>query len=125
MCGSWRTTRAHSGFGSEQLAGGFGVADSGLLVDAEDGREVERVGAVGEGLLELSVDAEPFKGGCGWLRVVQSSSAGPSPTAAKAMMSRMSGVIAVTMASAMSAGASCTVAVWPLVRVVWMARPDR
>jgi hypothetical protein len=31
------------------------VADGGLFVDAEDESEVERVGAVGEGLFELAV----------------------------------------------------------------------
>ncbi|MER7813325.1 hypothetical protein [Streptomyces sp900116325] len=41
---------------------GVRIADGGLLVDAEDEREVERVGAVGEGPFELSVDAEPFQG---------------------------------------------------------------
>ncbi|MGW3625548.1 hypothetical protein [Streptomyces sp. NPDC000880] len=39
------------------------VADGGLFVDAEDESEVERVGAVGEGLFELAVDAESFEGG--------------------------------------------------------------
>ncbi|AGP61497.1 hypothetical protein M271_50710 [Streptomyces rapamycinicus NRRL 5491] len=47
----------------EKLTGGVRVADGGLLIDSEDEREVEWVGAVGEGLFELSVDAEPFQGG--------------------------------------------------------------
>jgi len=34
----------------------------GLLVDPEHGGEVKRVGAVGEGVFELAVDAEPFQG---------------------------------------------------------------
>jgi hypothetical protein len=38
------------------------VVDGGLLVDAEDEREVEGVGAVGQGSFELAVDAEPFQG---------------------------------------------------------------
>lgn len=37
------------------------IADGGLLVDTEDEREVKRVGAVGEGLFELTVDAELFE----------------------------------------------------------------
>ncbi|MER5540635.1 hypothetical protein [Streptomyces mirabilis] len=40
------------------------VADGGLLVDAEDDGEVERVGAVSEGLFELAVDTESFQRGC-------------------------------------------------------------
>ncbi|MFJ8311438.1 MULTISPECIES: hypothetical protein [unclassified Streptomyces] len=36
--------------------------DGLLLVDAEDEREVERIGAAGEGVFGLSVDAEPFEG---------------------------------------------------------------
>ena len=46
----------------EDLACGVGVADRGLLVEAEHGGEVKRIGAVGEGFLELPVDAEPFQG---------------------------------------------------------------
>lgn len=34
-----------------------------VLVDVEDEGEVERVGAVGEGLFELAVDAESYEGG--------------------------------------------------------------
>jgi hypothetical protein len=37
------------------------VADGRLLVDAEDEGEAERIGAVGEGFFELTVDAEPFQ----------------------------------------------------------------
>jgi hypothetical protein len=40
-----------------------GVADRGLLVDAEHGGQVQWVGPVGEGFFELPVDAEPFEGG--------------------------------------------------------------
>ncbi|MFV5998856.1 hypothetical protein ACNPQM_42690 [Streptomyces sp. NPDC056231] len=47
----------------EKLPGRVRVADGGLLVDAEDEREVERVGAVGEGLFEVTVNAEPLQGG--------------------------------------------------------------
>ena len=39
------------------------VLDGGAVVDAEHGGEVQRVGAAGEGFLELPVDAEPFEGG--------------------------------------------------------------
>src|SRR6266545_1854997 len=41
----------------------MGVADGGLLVEPEDGGQVERVGAAGEGLVELAVDAQPFQRG--------------------------------------------------------------
>jgi hypothetical protein len=47
----------------KDLAGGGGVADPGLLADAEHRRQVERIGAPGEKLLELPVDAQPPKGG--------------------------------------------------------------
>jgi hypothetical protein len=39
------------------VSGRVPVADGRLLIDAEDECEVERVGAVGEGLFELAVDA--------------------------------------------------------------------
>ena len=41
----------------------MGVADGGLLVEPEDGGQVERVGAAGEGLVELAVNAQPFQRG--------------------------------------------------------------
>jgi len=47
----------------EQLAGVFRVADHGLGVEAEHRGQVQRVGAAGEGFLELPVDAEPLQGG--------------------------------------------------------------
>ncbi|MCX4869502.1 hypothetical protein OIC43_42335 [Streptomyces sp. NBC_00825] len=67
----------------QQLPGGVRVADGGLLVDAEDEGEVEPVGAVGEGLFELTVDAEPCQSGGEVVvaRVFQSSLAWPSSTA--------------------------------------------
>jgi hypothetical protein len=49
------------GFGD--VPGRVGVADGGFVVDAEDGGEVKRVRPVGEGLVELAVDAESFEGG--------------------------------------------------------------
>ncbi|MFI1285184.1 hypothetical protein ACH4U5_31250 [Streptomyces sp. NPDC020858] len=61
--GTWRTRWIGFEVGLEKLPGGVRVADGGLLVDSEDEREVERVGAVGEGLFELTVDTEPFE--CG------------------------------------------------------------
>jgi hypothetical protein len=54
---------------------GVRIADGGLLVDAEDEREVNRVGVVRQGLFELSVDAEPFQGG----GEVAGGSGGPEP----------------------------------------------
>lgn len=45
----------------QKLTGGVRVANVCLLVDSEDERKVERVGAVGEGFFELAVDAEPFE----------------------------------------------------------------
>src|ERR1700729_1845472 len=41
----------------QELARGCGVADGSRGVDAEDGGEVEGIGAVGEGFLKLAVDA--------------------------------------------------------------------
>jgi hypothetical protein len=51
------------GPGGEEQAGVLGVADGGLGVEAEHCCQVQRVGPVGEGFLELPVDAEPFQGG--------------------------------------------------------------
>jgi len=51
------------GGGVRELAGGGGVSDGGGVVEAEHGGEVERVGAAGEGLVELPVDAQPLEGG--------------------------------------------------------------
>src|SRR6266702_2527128 len=50
------------GRGGEEQAGVLGVADGGLGVEAEYRCQVQRVGSVGEGFLELPVDAEPFQG---------------------------------------------------------------
>ena len=43
--------------GLQELAGDGRVLDGGGVVDAEHGGEVQRVGAAGEGFLELPVDA--------------------------------------------------------------------
>jgi hypothetical protein len=43
----------------QKLAGVVGVADRGRFVDAEHRGQVQRIGAVGEGLFDLSVEAEP------------------------------------------------------------------
>jgi hypothetical protein len=51
------------GGGLEEVAGGFGVADGGVLVDAEDGGEVEWVWPAIEGFFELPVSVEAFEGG--------------------------------------------------------------
>ena len=48
---------------ASSLSCGVAVSDGGGLVEAEHGGEVERVGAVGEGLVELPVDAQGFQGG--------------------------------------------------------------
>jgi hypothetical protein len=45
------------------LFGRVGVADGGLVVEAEDGGEVKWVWSTGEGLVELAVHSEPFEGG--------------------------------------------------------------
>ncbi len=45
------------GPGGEEQAGVLGVADGGLGVEAEHRCQVQRVGSVGEGFLELPVDA--------------------------------------------------------------------
>lgn len=45
------------GGGLQELSCDGGVADSGGVVDAEHGGEVQGVGAVGEGFLELAVDS--------------------------------------------------------------------
>ena len=42
---------------------GVGVADSGLLVDAEHEGQVQGIGSMGECFLELSVHAQPVEGG--------------------------------------------------------------
>ena len=49
--------------GRNELPRGVGVADRGLLVDAEHQGEVQRVSSVGEGFLELAVHAQPIEGG--------------------------------------------------------------
>jgi hypothetical protein len=51
------------GLGLQELACGVRVADRRLLVEAEDRREVQRVGSADECLVELSADAESFEGG--------------------------------------------------------------
>ena len=51
------------GPGGEEQAGVLGVADGGLLVETEHDRQVQWVRPVGEGFLELAVDAEPFEVG--------------------------------------------------------------
>ncbi len=51
------------GGGLQELACDGRVLDGGGVVDPEHGGEVERAGAVGEGFLELPVDAKPFEGG--------------------------------------------------------------
>jgi len=48
----------------EELAGGCGVTDRGGRADAEYDGQVEWVGSVGEGFVELPVDAELFECGC-------------------------------------------------------------
>ncbi len=48
--------------GLQELARCGGVADCGLFIDAEDGGQVQWVGAVGQGFFELAVDAETFQG---------------------------------------------------------------
>ncbi|SPL88091.1 unnamed protein product [[Actinomadura] parvosata subsp. kistnae] len=45
------------GLGDEQCAGVLGVADGGLGIKTEDGRQVERIGANGKCFVELSLDA--------------------------------------------------------------------
>lgn len=46
-----------------KLARGAGVADRGRGIDAEHGGKVQAIGAVGEGLFELPIDAEPLQRG--------------------------------------------------------------
>ena len=46
----------------EQLSGVFGVADRSLGIEAEHRGQVQGVGPMGEGFLELPVDAEPSQG---------------------------------------------------------------
>ncbi len=48
----------------EELAGRGGVADGRFLVESDLGCDVEGIGSVGEGLVELAVDAETSEG-CG------------------------------------------------------------
>ena len=48
---------------SEQVLGVDRVADRGLLADAEDLGQVERVEPGGHGLGELAVDPQPFQRG--------------------------------------------------------------
>ena len=47
----------------KELAGGGGIANGGLLVDAEHSGEVQGIGPVGECFVELAVDAETLQGG--------------------------------------------------------------
>lgn len=58
--GNWRDLAL--GPGGEEQAGVLGVTDGGLEVEAEYRCQVQRVGSVGEGFLELPVDAQPFQG---------------------------------------------------------------
>jgi hypothetical protein len=51
------------GGGFEQLACRGCVADGGFLVESERDSQVQRVGSVGQGFLELAVDAQTFEGG--------------------------------------------------------------
>src|SRR6266851_4304405 len=51
------------GGGFHELTGDGGIADGGGVVDPEHGGEVQRVGAAGEGFVELPVDPEPLEGG--------------------------------------------------------------
>ncbi|MQA88443.1 MAG: hypothetical protein GEV03_28465 [Streptosporangiales bacterium] len=55
--------RRRFGGGVQKPACGGGVADGGGVVEAEDRGEVQRVGAAGQGLVELTVDAETLEGG--------------------------------------------------------------
>jgi hypothetical protein len=50
------------GEGDQEGSGVLGVADGGLGVEAEHRCQVQGVGAVGEGFLELPIDTEPFQG---------------------------------------------------------------
>jgi hypothetical protein len=43
----------------QSMASGVGIADRGRFVDAEHRGQVHRIGAVGEDLFDLPVDAEP------------------------------------------------------------------
>ncbi|QIZ37753.1 hypothetical protein [Saccharopolyspora sp. ASAGF58] len=47
----------------QEITGGGAVSDGGGLVEPEHGGQVERVGAVGEGFVELTIDAQGFEGG--------------------------------------------------------------
>jgi hypothetical protein len=61
--GPWRgLTVDVSGRCAQQLPGCVRVADCGGLATAEDLGQVQRVGAAGEGFVEVAVDAQPFQG---------------------------------------------------------------
>jgi hypothetical protein len=49
--------------GLQELPGDGRVAEGGGVVESEHGGEVQGVGAVGEGFLELPVDSQAFQGG--------------------------------------------------------------
>jgi hypothetical protein len=51
------------GGGEEEFSGGGAVLDGGGLVESEYDGQVQWVGAVGEGFVELAVHAEGFEGG--------------------------------------------------------------
>ena len=46
-------------FVAEQVLGDGGIAGGGVVGDAEDQRQVQRVGAGGEGFVEDAVGADP------------------------------------------------------------------
>ncbi len=48
--------------GLEELLGGCGVADCGLVAEPEYRGQVQRVGSVGDGFVELPVDVESLQG---------------------------------------------------------------
>jgi hypothetical protein len=60
--GSWSTWVLLFGGGEEKFPGGGAVSDGGGLVESEDDGQVQGVGAVGEGFVELAVNAESFEG---------------------------------------------------------------
>jgi hypothetical protein len=47
----------------QKVEGVRGVADGGRRIGAEPGGQVQRVGAAGEGFLELPAGAQPFQRG--------------------------------------------------------------
>jgi hypothetical protein len=51
------------GGSDEQLPGVFCVADRSFVVEAEHGGQVKWVGSLGEGLIDLPVDAQALDGG--------------------------------------------------------------